>query len=255
MKILDVFKPKKVDNSGYGNHGANTIKKSLIGWMSYSGSPKEDIEDNIELLRERSRDLYMGGAPIATGAIKTIRTNVVGGGLKLKARLDTDVLKLTDDEAEEKERQIEREFALWSESKLCDAEKKNNFYELQQLAILSQLLSGDAFVLLPAIQKHKFPYHISVQLIEGDRVRTPNSKTNDKNIVSGIEFGKYGEPVAYYFCRKHPGAMSSMFGEKYDRIPAYGRKTGLANVIHIMESERPGQTRGVPVLASVIEPL
>lgn len=255
MKIRNVFKPKKLDNSGYGNHGANTIKKSLIGWMSYSGSPKEDIDDNLETLRERSRDLYMGGAPIASGAIKTIRTNVVGGGLKLKARLDTDVLKLTDDEAEEKERQIEKEFALWSESKLCDAERKNNFYELQQLAILSQLLSGDAFVLLPAIQKHRFPYQLSVQLIESDRVRTPNSKTNDKNIVSGIEFGKYGEPIAYYICRKHPGSMSSMFGEEYDRIPAYGRKTGLANVIHIMESERPGQTRGVPVLASVIEPL
>ena len=254
FKLKNKFS-KKVNNSGYGNHGANRYKKSLIGWITSSGSPKEDIDDNLETLRQRSRDLYMGGAPIATGAIKTIRTNVVGGGLRLKARLDTDVLNLSDDEAEAKEREFEREFAIWSESKFCDAERKNNFYELQQLAILSQLLSGDAFVLLPAIKKYNFPYDISIQLIESDRIRTPNSKMNDKNIISGIEFGKYGEPKAYYICKKHPGSTSSIFGEEYQKVPAYGKNTGLANVIHIMESERPGQTRGVPVLATVIEPL
>lgn len=254
IKLTDLFKPK-INNSGYGNHGANTSKKSLIGWLASSGSPKEDIDDNLEVLRARSRDLYMGAAPIATGAIKTLRTNVVGAGLRLKSRIDTDVLKMSDTEAEELERGIEREFLLWSESKLCDAEKKNNFYELQQLAFLSQLLSGDAFVLLPAINKVGFPYQISVQLIESDRVKTPFDKTGDKNIVSGIEFGKYGEPVAYYITKKHPASENALFSNSYVRIPAYGRKTGIANVIHIMESERPGQTRGVPILASVIEPL
>ena len=38
-------------NSGYGNYGANTEKKSMRGWMYWGGSPKEDIEDNISILR------------------------------------------------------------------------------------------------------------------------------------------------------------------------------------------------------------
>jgi len=39
------------------------------------------------------------------------------------------------------------------------------------------------------------------------------------------------------------------------RIEAYGVKTGLPNIIQVMESERPDQYRGVSFLAPVIEPL
>lgn len=254
IKIKDLFK-RKFTNSGYGDHGASKSKKALIGWLPTSGSPKEDIDDNLETLRERSRDLYMGAAPIATGAIKTLRTNVIGSGLKLKSRLDTETLKISEEKAEELEKEIEKEFLLWSESKLCDAERKNNFYELQQLAFLSQLLSGDAFVLLPLIKKMGFPYEISIQLIESDRVKTPPDKMGDKNIISGVEYGKYGEAKAYYIAKKHPKSENALFNNSYVRVPAYGEKTGEINVIHLMESERPGQTRGVPILASVIEPL
>lgn len=61
-----------VINSGYGNYGANLTKKSMRGWEFYGGSPKEDIEDNINVLRQRSRDAYMG-IPTAAAALKTIR--------------------------------------------------------------------------------------------------------------------------------------------------------------------------------------
>ena len=60
-------------NSGYGNYGANQTKKSMRGWMYYGGSSKEDIEDNIDVLRQRSRDAYMG-IPTAAAALKTMRT-------------------------------------------------------------------------------------------------------------------------------------------------------------------------------------
>ena len=38
-------------------------------------------------------------------------------------------------------------------------------------------------------------------------------------------------------------------------MQAYGERTGLPNILHIMESERPDQYRGVSYLAQVIEPL
>ncbi|MCX4265323.1 MAG: phage portal protein, partial [Firmicutes bacterium] len=66
----------EIINSGYSHHGANRTKKSLLGWLFHGGSSKEDIEDNLDVLRQRSRDLYMG-VPLATGALKTYRTNVV----------------------------------------------------------------------------------------------------------------------------------------------------------------------------------
>ena len=69
-----------VINSGYGNYGANLTKKSMRGWEFHGGSAKEDIEDNIDVLRQRSRDAYMG-IPTAAAALKTMRTNVVASGL------------------------------------------------------------------------------------------------------------------------------------------------------------------------------
>ena len=80
-----------VINSGYGNYGANLTKKSMRGWEFYGGSPKEDIEDNINVLRQRSRDAYMG-IPTAAAALKTMRTNVIAGGLMPAPQIDGEYL-------------------------------------------------------------------------------------------------------------------------------------------------------------------
>ena len=68
---------KKIEilNTGYSNHGASTTKKTMIGWQSTGGGVKKDIYKNRKKLVERSRDLHMGVAT-ATGALKTINTNV-----------------------------------------------------------------------------------------------------------------------------------------------------------------------------------
>ncbi|MDR1559979.1 MAG: phage portal protein [Clostridiales bacterium] len=142
---------RKLDflNSGYSYYGANTTKKSMLGWRNRSLSPKEDINKNLQTLIERSRDLYMGGACVATGALRTLRTNVVGGGLVLKPKIDPVFLRMTNEEAEAWERNVSREFSYWANSANCDRFRVNNFYELQQLAFFSQILNGDTLVLLP----------------------------------------------------------------------------------------------------------
>lgn len=250
-KQLDIL-----NSSGYGNHGANRHKKSLIGWLHGGGSVDEDIHDNVDLLRQRSRDLYMGGSSLATGAIKTIRTNVVGAGLKPKSLIDAQILGISAEEAHKKEVEIENEFALWAESKNCDAQRMNDFYELQQLAFLSKLLNGESIALLPYIPNRGI-YGLSIQLIESDMVETPKGEQyKSKKIKYGIEVGEYGEPLYYYIAESHPLATGSpLINKKYKKIPAYGEKTGLPNVIHMLESERAGQLRGVPILAPVIEDL
>ena len=73
-------------NKGYGDAGASWHKKATKGFRAMSGSPKEDIDANNYTLRQRARMLYMA-APIATSAIRTNRTNVVGIGLQLKSRI------------------------------------------------------------------------------------------------------------------------------------------------------------------------
>lgn len=241
-------------NSGYGNHGANRQKKSMLGWNHAGGSPNEDIIDNLDVLRKRSRDLYMGGATLSTGALKTARTNVIGTGLRLKPAIDAEFLGLSDEAGRELKRTIEREFKLWAESTDCDAMRMNNFYELQQLAFLSQLMSGDCFALLPLTSRKRSVYDLRVRLIEADRCSNPDKVDKNKDIKGGVEVDKDGEVVAYWFESKHPLGQSSGKRE-WTRVEAVGEKTGRVNVLHLMEAERPEQRRGVPILAPVIESL
>ena len=241
-------------NSGYGNYGASHTKKSLLGWLYRGGSAREDINDNLSTLRQRSRDLYMG-VPLATGAIKTMRTNVVGSGLVLKSQVDYEYLRLTEERAQQLESDIEREFALWAESESCDVERLDNFYELQQLVFLNWLLSGDVITLLPTTKRINMPYDLRIRLIEADRLCTPSGEENNPNIISGVETNAAGEVVAYHILNVHPLSNEIGAAAEWARVKAFGDKTGRRNVLHIMNRERIGQRRGVPFLAPVIESL
>jgi len=256
-------------NSGYDSSGASVHKKSLKGWNALSKSPQEDIDANLYTLRQRSRDLYMS-APIATSAIKTNRTNVVGAGLKLKSRLDFKSLRLTKEQADLWEQQTEKEFTLWAESKWCDATRLNNFYEIQQLAFMSWLMNGDAFGLIKNQKPTLWmPYGLRIHLIEADRISTPNTQssnllgtmgtigktTNGNDIYNGVEIDSNGAVVAYYICNRYPNSYIKGITQEWIRVEAFGANTGNPNILQLMESERCEQYRGVPYLAPVIETL
>lgn len=252
-------------NSGYGNYGANLTKKSMRGWMYHGGSPKEDIEDNLDVLRQRSRDAYMG-IPTASAALKTMRTNVVAGGLMPSPQIDADYLRLTNEQAEALQAQILREFALWADTPVCDADRVDNFYKLQQLAFLSYLMNGDAFALLPMKEQPGQPYSLRVRVIEADRVCSPDSYDRlvpcevkghrVHSIVQGVETDADGMVIAYWICNQHPlSSLSNQAGAlEWTRVEAYG-SSGRPNVLHVMNRERAGQRRGVPILATVLEAL
>lgn len=244
-----------IQASGYSRHGASYGRKSLQRWRSKAGDADADIVDNIETLRARSRDLYMG-APIATGAIKTIRTNVVGSGLMLDAQIDAEFLGLTPEKAAKWERDTEREFALWANSVECDAERRQTFVQLQALALLSAILSGDVFVTLPIIKRNGSPYDVRIGLIEADRVCNPLIIDPTRDVFGGVELDAFGATVAYYVADRHPHALNWRAEAKWKRVVAFGHATGRRNVLHLMcDVERPSQRRGVPLLAPVIESL
>ena len=78
------------------------------------------------------------------------------------------------------------------------------------------------------------------------------------SIVQGVETDADGMVVAYWVCNHHPlGSHSATDadGITWKRVEAYGAKTGRRNVLHVMNRERAGQMRGVPILAPVLESL
>lgn len=257
----------KTINKGYSHAGASTTKRAFKGYRVASGSPKEDIDYNNYTLRQRGRMAYMS-QPIATSAIRTNRTNVIGVGLKPNPKIDAEVLGISSATAEEWEKTVKAEFKMWAEDKAaCDATAVNDFYEMQQLAFISWIISGDVFAVRKEYpETFENPYSLRIQLIEADRVRTPSNYTgsypyltdgvaeNGNKIHDGVEVDVNGKIVAYYVCNTYP-FEATVDSTKFSRVEAYGEETGLPVIMHMMNSERPDQYRGVTYLAQIIEPL
>ena len=260
VKVVKVPQAK-----GYSDAGASHTKRSLKGFTAVSGAPSEDIDVNNMTLRQRGRMLYMA-SPVATAAINTNRTKTVGPGLRMKCAVNNEILGLSEDELHRWQRKTEAEWKLWAERRSnCDALGVNNFYELEQLAVKSWLMSGDAFVLLKrAVSTQLNPYTLRLHIIEADRVSTPfcersamfnqtEGKTAAGNkIYDGVEIDSCGRVIAYHICNVHP-YQNTAEERKWARVEVEGKNTGLPNILQLMETERPDQYRGVTYLAPVIE--
>lgn len=245
--------------TGYGNHGASTFLNSLKGWLVGGGSAEDDVDLHGSTLRQRARDLYMGGG-LARSGTATLTTNVVGWGIKPKPKIDGEALGMSDEACDEWERNTLREFQLWAENCMCDAERSKNFYTLQQLAFRSELMSGDSFVLFGMKENKRTPYQTTIRIIEADRVSTPNTNgdsdaadTGSGRIVDGVEINQDGEVIRYHIANRHPLMGSASTQLEWTAVDAYGSDTGYPNVLHITTFERPEQRRGVPFVAAQIE--
>ena len=243
----------------YASHGASRTLNSLIGWLVDAGNAEDSIDLQASTLRQRARDLYEGGG-LARSGPETLTTSVVGWGIQPKPKIDGDFLGLSDDAREEAERTILREFRLWAENTLCDAERQQNFYGLQQLAFLSMLMSGDVFVLFGMKENRRTPYQTTVRLLEADRISTPDSSestsqetTAGGRIIYGVEIDREGAVVRYYIASRSPIAGNDSSTLTWTAVDAYGSDTGYPNILHIMTYERPEQRRGIPFVSAEIE--
>lgn len=254
-------------NSGYSHSGATKSANWSKAYHYESLSAESDIEKNRKTLRERTRDLFMN-SPVGAAAINTVRTNVIGSGLIPRPKIDYEFLGLSREYAESLQTRIKKEFALWAEGTFCDINDLNNFYELQQIAMLDWLKNGEEFILISYDKERPYtPYQLRLKLIEADRVCSPGSmnsdymgvhqinRDNNNRIMNGIEINENGRVEAYYICSTHPGEDSFGLKREWKRIPKRGEKTGNPNVLHIMNAERADQYRGVPFLSTVIESL
>lgn len=236
-----------LDSTGFIGPGSG--RRSVASWHPGLNTADEDIIPNREDIVAGSRDLSMN-TPIATAALKRIRTNVVGGGLTLQSRIDYDFLGITEVEAEKWERDVEREFNMWARSKYCDSTMTQNFFEMQASAVYNAALSGEVFAILPMIKRPRSPYSTCIKLIESDMCASPAGQTIAGKVIAGIEYDDNDAPLSYWFKSRRFGN----YVEKFQQVAAFG-KSGRVNVLHLFERERPGQRRGIPILAPVMEQL
>ena len=225
--------------TGYGHYGANLQKNSLLGWLFHSGDADLDIGANVQVLRERSRDAFMG-IPLAAGAIETLDTNVIGEGLMPAPNIDGEALGLNEADTAELNKEVAEKFGWWAyDSRECDFEAKDVFPTLQHVAFQSMLLSGDCPVLFPLKPRPGTMFDFRLRVLEADRVASPPLAAiqTGTNIFTGVELDSDGELLAYHIAQYHPLAMAltalaNRFSMgKFIRIEPYGQLTGRRNMV------------------------
>lgn len=245
----------------YGTHGASQTLNSLVGWILQEGNAEDNIDLYASTLRQRARDLYTGGG-LARSGPQALTTSVVGWGILPKPKIDGDYLGMSDEAREEAEQAILREFKLWAENTMCDAERQQNFYGLQQLAFLSMLMSGDVFALFGMKENKRTPYQTVIRLLEADRISTPDTSYSQSTetdsggrIIDGVEVDREGAVTRYHIASRSPIAGNDGSELIWTAVEAFGNDTGYPNILHVMTFERPEQRRGIPFIAGEIEQL
>jgi lambda family phage portal protein len=240
----------------FGNHGAyrsaQAGNKNLAGWATSHGSADADTLADLPTLRRQSSDLIRNDA-LPAGIIASNVTAVVGTGVVPQSRIDHEFLGISEEQAAAWQRRAERIFAQVADKAHWDAENKLTFYQQQAIVQRSRKERGDAFALRRFIKRSRKLLGVSVQLVEADRVDTPSDKATDTSIRSGIRMDGDGAPLGYFVAQKHPGEKVNLTArEDFTEIPAFDQN-GDPLVLAVIERLRPGQTRGVPYLAPVIE--
>lgn len=176
------------------------------------------------ILRSRAR-YEVANNSYAKGIVLTLANYVVGTGPRLQMLSEDDAVN----------RFIEKEFARWGKA-------IGLAHKLRTMRI-AQCETGECFGLLATNPRVNASVQLDLRLIEADQVATP-WQAQRMLAVDGIVLDEFGNPVAYYVLRRHPGDNTfGSSGMEYDLMPA-------DVVIHLFRSERPGQARGIPEITS-----
>lgn len=241
----------RVDNGGGYNGGLRGIR-GMTDWNPLNLSGNAAVLRNRKQIVSRSHDLYRN-APIARGAISKRVTRVVGTGLTYHSRIDAKALGMTDEQAEEWQENAEREFEYVA--KTADLTREANFYELSDLAFRTTLLGGDGLTIFTGKKYPGDVYGTKIQLVEGERICNPNDVADRVGLEAGVEMDESGAVVAYHVLNQHPGNLQPGVPKRWQRVPAFADFTGRRTAKLLYFRERPGQYRGIPMLAPLIEPL
>lgn len=217
-----------------------------------AGSADEDLDaDTLDRLRLRSRDRFRNDG-MARAAIDSLSDQVVGAGLRPRLRLDAKILGIQPEQATDLQRQAQSIWDEWCET--ADIRGVSHFDFLQGLIFGSAMVSGDVVVRPVFYDDPRIPHRLSlrVEVIEGDRLDNPQGRENDPRIRNGVEINSAtGAPIAYWIADSHPGDLQ--VGQVRRRRISAHSTIGRPNVLHVFAPSRPGQNRGEPVLAPVLD--
>lgn len=219
---------------------AATINKS-DKWDTQPLTPDDWISRTQRTLVARSRQQW-GNNDYVKNFVRLVRQNVVGQqGILMQAQVKKSRAGKLDADANEA---IEEAWAEWCKPANCDVTGKNSFWKIQRLVMNTTVRDGE-FIIRLVYGQDAGPWGFALQLIDPQRLPVDyDVQRYDNNghfVRHGIEFNRYGRPVAYHFGSNDESdvAYYTVSGRGYIRVAA-------DDIIHGFMEELIGQRRGLP---------
>lgn len=215
--------------------------RRLAGWTPPSTGPNLAMA-GVQVLKDRTRDSIRNDWAARSSSQKW-GTTLIGIGITPRFKRIT---------SSKRRQELNDLWADWGA--VADADGVLDIYGLQTLVVKSWVDGGECFARRrPRFEDEGFPVPVQIQLLESDMVPMLDSDQRvglpvGHTIRSGIEFNKRGRRIAYWVYKNHPGDQAGVMnldGEDLVRVLA-------SEMTHIFEPERPGQIRGVSLLAPIL---
>jgi lambda family phage portal protein len=204
-------------------------------WRGSPLGPNAALDQGLVTLRNQSRDSVRKN-PLAYAALERIRSNVVGTGIKPQ---------LTDSAL----------MGLWNKwTDEAAADGQLDFYGLQSQVMDGVVTAGEVFVRKRIrFLSDGLSVPLQIEVLEGEFVPMWMNQTlaNGNTIRQGIEFDAKvrSRRVAYYMHSMHPNDPGAI---AVDNTP---KRVDAREVCHVYLPTRPGQVRGEPWMARVLDRL
>ncbi len=209
-----------------------------MSWKATGSSANAEIGESEEVVRNRSRDLKRNngwaGQIIDTYADHVVGTGIIWAPTGLKGKAG---------------KRVSTSWADWGE--VCDHDGDHDYNGLLWQSASGAAESGAALIRLRRLQfdARATVAPLSLQVMEPDFIDTmKNASTRDGGLIDrGIEYDAQGRKVAYWLFEHHPGDVASWRARSLasQRIPA-------DELIYLYNKVRPGQDRGIPLLAPAV---
>lgn len=256
MALLDLFKRKPAERSAAGKPkftSPRSVMRMFEGakqdrltgdWLTMPITAEWLIRMHQRTMVARSRE-QCANNDYAKAFLRMCRQNIVGPkGVMLLAqsRDDKGALDTLANQA------IEDAWGKWSHRDSCDVAGILSWRGIQSMAVQQAAKDGE-FMFRKIYGKDAGPFGFALQVLDPQRCHPQFDQYDLPDgafIRAGIEFNKYGRPVAYHFTvAKESDAFYnySYAGLHYHRIPA-------EEIIHGFLPDMVGQKRGLPWIST-----
>jgi lambda family phage portal protein len=217
---------------------AARLDHRTMGWHTSGASANAEVSSGEERVRNRSRDLIRNNG-YALQIVETIADHVVGTGIV------TAPIGL-------KGRNLRAVRDLWGRFvEECDFDNDQDLHGLCWGLEKGKCESGSAIIRFrrQAFDGKTKSAPLKLQVMEPDFIDLAKTDTvgQDGWIDRGIEYDGQGRRVAFWLLPAHPGDVASWRAKSMlsERVPA-------EELVYHFDKLRPGQDRGMPVLAPAI---